>query len=80
MKNNSESYLVWNKTDFWSTWVKKEICEKSANRKIDDGFYFEILVEVTNTMFQLGLKYEFIENTIVHDISTKYFKEVNIIK
>ena len=78
MKNNSQSYVVWNKLDFWLNWVKTEILEKCPNRKIDDGFYFELLIDVTNTMFKLSLKYDFISNTIVNSISKKYFKEVLI--
>ena len=57
-------------------WVKKEISEKADNRKKDDGFYFAILVDVTNIMFKLNMKYEFIEKTVITDISAKYIKEV----
>lgn len=79
MKTNAESYPIWIKVDFWATWVKKEIADKSTIRKPDDGFYFEILVDVTNIMFKLGLKYEFIQKTIVNNISTKYIKEKKVI-
>ena len=57
-------------------WVKKEISEKADNRKKDDGFFFAILVDVTNIMFKFSMKYEFIEKTIITDISSKYIKEV----
>ncbi len=77
MKNNSDSYTVWNNEEFWIYWVRREIFEKSSNRKIDDGFYFEVLIDVTNTMFKLNLKHEFISTTIVCGISKKYFTEVN---
>jgi hypothetical protein len=76
LKSNSDAYLIWYKPDLWVIWVKAEISEKSENRKKDDGFYFTTLVEVTNTMFKLNLKYEFIESTIITKISSKYFKEV----
>jgi len=77
MKNNSESYAVWNNKDFWIYWVKREIYEKCSNRKVDEGFYFEILIDVTNIMFKLNLNDEFISNTIVGEISKKYFTEVS---
>jgi hypothetical protein len=76
---NIRPFEIWLCYEFWKYWYEIDIDEKKNTFEDIEEHYFNVLLSLANTMSDLKIDQDFIEDCILNNLAIKYLINVNFV-